>query len=81
MNTIFENNKRVKEILLRHQEFYSLEIDSFKKKYMISEDFGYLEKVRNIVDKFTVITHKMIANELYNLGLEKGDGAGNLTLF
>ena len=71
----------IKETLKKHQKYYLKEIENLKNNYMISESPNYRNKIKSIVDRFTVITHKMIADELYNLGIEEGDTPGNLTYF
>ncbi|MFH0926681.1 MAG: hypothetical protein V1872_13790 [bacterium] len=81
IEAIFARNKKIKGIFEGQQRFYDKEILLYKEKYPVPDNDNYMQKVKSIVDKFTVITHKMIADELYSLGIEKGDASGNVTLF
>jgi hypothetical protein len=39
------------------------------------------ERLLSIINKFTVFSHKKIADDMFDLGIEEGDAGGDLTLF
>ena len=38
-------------------------------------------KIIEMVNKFTILTHKQLAGDIVGVSFEKGDEAGELTLF
>lgn len=80
IDKMIENNSRFKKIFIKISD----QIQLIRKKIQQVELLDWQisdEKLLSIINKFTVFSHKKIADDMFDMGIEEGDEEGDLTLF
>ena len=79
INQTTKNTNTKKDFLIASKQIHLVREDLQEGKvtgWQISD-----ERLLSIINKFTVFSHKKIADEMFDLGIEEGDSGGDLTLF
>lgn len=86
----FEGVKQIEDVINKNAQTKKVFIEASKQIHLVREELqegdvgGWKisdERLLSIINKFTVFSHKKIADEMFDLGIEEGDSGGDLTLF